>query len=199
MAAPLSKTIGDLSGKWIMNKAQSNPVEPALVIQQIGWATRKIVGMATITLDIKQYKAPPSPPADPSGPEVMHIEIEQTGTAGLKGSTERRCLDWVAREHSDWLFGTVHGQTKWIKTEDIEDAFLKGKAGEWLEGDEEKGGPAGETHLWSHVVNEQNEWTADQIWGFQLVEGVRKYVRHIVVANKKGDRAELKLVYDNLE
>ncbi|KAK1832816.1 hypothetical protein QBC39DRAFT_403580 [Podospora conica] len=197
MAAPLSKTIGDLSGKWIMNKSQSNPVEPALVLQGIGWATRKIVGMSTITLTVSQYKAPPSPPADPSGPEVTHIEIEQTGTGGLKGSTERRCLDFVFREHSDWLFGTVRGQTKWVTPADVTDKFLQGD-GQWLEGDEEKGGPAGETHLWSHVESVDNGWTADQIWGFQLVEGVRKHVRLIVVA-KGAERAEIKLVYDNLE
>lgn len=155
--------------------------------------TRKAVSMATLTLDIKHYTAPPSPPADPSGPEVSHIEIEQTGTGGLKGSTERRCLDYTFRDHSDWLFGSVRGQSKWMKPEEIQDPFLASK--DWFEGDEEKGGPNGETHVLSHVESVDNGWTATQIWGFQLVEGVRKHVRHIVIA-KGSERVELKLVYD---
>lgn len=101
------------------------------------------------------------------------------------------------REHSDWLFGTVRGQTKWVAAGDIGDAFLQG-GGQWLEGEEEKGGPAGETHVLSHVESVDNGWTADQIWGFQTVDGVRKHVRLIVVA-KGAERAEIRLVYDNLE
>jgi len=158
--------------------------------------TRKIVTMATVTLDVKQYTGPPSPPADASGPEVTHVEIEQTGTGGMKGSTEKRCLDFTFREHSDWLFGNVRGQTKWIQASEIEDAFLASK--DWLEEDAEKTGPKGESHMLSHVESVDNGWTATQIWGFQLVEGVRKYVRHIVIA-KGGDRVELKLVYDFVE
>ncbi|KAK3693573.1 hypothetical protein B0T22DRAFT_43364 [Podospora appendiculata] len=195
MAAPPSKTIKDLSGKWVMNKAQSSPIEPALVIQGIGWVTRKVVGLATLTLDVKQYAGPPSPPAEPSAPEVTHIEIEQTGTGGMKGTTEKRCLDNVFREHSDWLFGSVRGQTKWIATADIDDKFL---AEGWLEGEAEAGGPNGETHVLSHVESLDNGWTATQTWGFQLVDGVRKYARHVVVA-KGTQRAELTLVYDHLE
>ncbi|KAK0731153.1 hypothetical protein B0H67DRAFT_463015, partial [Lasiosphaeris hirsuta] len=192
MAAPQSKNISDLSGTWVMNKSQSGSVEPSLALQGIGWLTRKAVGMATLTLVVKHYTAPPSPPADPSGPEVSHIEIEQTGTGGLKGSTEKRCLDFTFREHSDWLFGSVRGQSKWISAAEVEDPWLsKG----WLETEEEKGGPNGETHVLSHVESIDNGWTATQIWGFQLVEGERKHVRHIVVA-KGTERVELELVYD---
>ncbi|KAK3394225.1 hypothetical protein B0H63DRAFT_40246 [Podospora didyma] len=194
MAAPLSKTIADLSGKWIMNKTQSTPVDAGLAIQGVSWLTRKIVGAATITLDVKQYTGPPSPPAEPNGPAVAHIEIEQTGTAGLKGSTEKRCLDYTFREHSDWLFGTVRGQSKFIALADVEDAHL---AKGWLEGAEEKTGPNGEAHMLSHVESVDAGWMATQIWGFQLIEGVRKYVRRIVVA-KDTQRAELVLVYDFL-
>ncbi|KAK0733938.1 hypothetical protein B0T26DRAFT_632739 [Lasiosphaeria miniovina] len=195
MAAPLSKTIGDFNGKWVMNKSESTSVEPGLILQNIGWVTRKIVAASTITLSVNQYTGPPSPPAEPTEAAVTHIEIEQTGTAGLKGSTEKRCLDFTFREHTDWLFGTVRGQSKWIALPNIDDAFL---AEGWLEGDEEKTGPGGESHVLSHVESVDNGWTATQIWGFKLVEGVRKYARNIVVA-KGTERAELKLVYDYFE
>jgi len=194
MAAPQSKNIGNLTGRWVMNKTQSTPVEPGLALQGIGWMTRKMVGLATVTLNTKQYTGPPSPPGE--GAEVTHIEIEQTGTGGMKGSTEKRCLDNIFRDHSDWLFGSVRGQSRWVKPEEIEDAFLK--SADWLEGEEEKGGPNGETHVLSHVESVDNGWTATQIWGFQLVGGERKHVRHIVIA-KGGERVELKLIYDYVE
>ncbi|KAG7292668.1 hypothetical protein NEMBOFW57_002705 [Staphylotrichum longicolle] len=195
MAAPANKTIGDLSGKWVMNKSQSSPIEPALALQGVGWVMRKAVGLATMTLQVKQYVAPPSPPADPSSTPVTHIEIEQTGTGGIKGTTEKRCLDFVFRDHTDYLFGHVKGQTKWLTPDEITDAFLKSG---WLEGEEEKGGPNGETHLISHVESYDNGWTATQIWGFKIVEGLRKYVRNIVVA-KGAERVEVQLVYDFVE
>ncbi|KXX81908.1 hypothetical protein MMYC01_202320 [Madurella mycetomatis] len=192
MAAPANKNIGDLNGKWVMNKSQSSNIEPGLALQGIGWVTRKAVSMATLTLEIKQFVAPPSPPADPANPPATHIEIEQTGTGGIKGSTEKRCLDNNFRDHSDWLFGHVKGQSRWLTPADISDPFLNSG---WLEGEGEKGGPNGETHLISHVESYDNDWTATQIWGFKTVEGVRKYCRNVVIA-KGGERVELVLIYD---
>ncbi|EGS18734.1 uncharacterized protein CTHT_0053430 [Thermochaetoides thermophila DSM 1495] len=214
MAAPADKHIGDLNGKWVMvcsplqyqnpryrpeahtsqNKAQSDSVDPALQLQSVGWMTRKIIGLATLTLHVKQFVAPPSPPADPANPPVTHIEIEQTGTGGMKGTTEKRCLDYTFRDHSDWIFGHVKGQSRFIKTEEIDDEFLKKG---WLEGEEEAKGPNGETHIISHVESYDNGWTATQIWGFKNINGERKYVRNVVV--KKGaERVEIQLVYDYL-
>lgn len=177
------------------NKTQSSSIEPGLALQGVGWVTRKAVSMATLTLDIKQFAAPPSPPADAAGPAVAHIVIEQTGTGGLKGSTEKRCLDYVFREHSDWLFGHVKGQTKWVTPADVSDPFL---GSGWLEGDDEKGGPDGETHVLSYVESLDSSWTATQIWGFKLIDGVRKHVRNVVIA-KGSERVELQLVYDYLQ
>ena len=151
--------------------------------------------MATLTLHIKQFVAPPSPPADPASPPVTHVEIEQTGTGGMKGTTEKRCLDYEFRDHKDWLFGHVKGQSKWMTADEITDDYLKSG---WLEGDEEKGGPNGETHLISHVESYDAGWTATQIWGFKTIDGVRKYVRNVVIA-KGAERVELQLVYDFLE
>jgi len=151
--------------------------------------------MATLTLNVKQFTAPPAPPADPQGPAVTHIEIEQTGTGGMKGTTEKRCLDMEFRDHSDWIFGHVKGQSKFIKAEEITDAYL---ASGWLEDDSEKTGPNGESHIISHVESYDNGWTATQIWGFKILDGQRKYVRNVLIA-KDGKRVELQLVYDFLE
>ena len=107
------------------NKQQSGVLEPVLALQGIGWLTRKAVGLATFTLDVKQFNAPPAPPGEPSGGAVSHVEIDQLGTGGIKGTSEKRCLDNIFREHSDWLFGNVKGQSRWSNIEDVDDAYLK--------------------------------------------------------------------------
>jgi hypothetical protein len=139
--------------------------------------------LATVYLNIKQY-------TDEAG--VVHIDIEQTTTGGLQGTTELRTLDWVSHEHEDHIFGKLSGKTRFIAADAIEDAFLKEG---WLEGDEEKGGPAGETHIESAVVADAG-WSASMIWGFADIDGERRYVRRVVV--KKGSQ-ELKarLVYEH--
>ena len=184
----------DLARRANQNKSLSDNPDPALGLQGVGWLTRKTIGMATITLDIKQYQGAPTAPADADGPEVTHVDIEQTLTGGLKGTTEKRCIDDAEREHSDWMFGSVRGQSRWVGPAAIEDAFL---AKGWLEGDDEKAGPAGETHIFSFVQSLDNGWTATQVWGFQEVSGERRYTRNIVVA-KGSDRVQIRLVYDYL-
>lgn len=48
--------------------------------------------------------------------------------------------------------------------------------------------------IWSYTEGESG-WTAEQIWGFQMVEGARKHVRRIV--SKKGkEEHKVRLVYD---
>ena len=178
------------------NKTLSSNLDPGLKLQNMSYLTRKLVTSVTLTLDVKQYSAPPSAPADASAPAVIHIDIEQTGTGGMKGTSEKRCLDNVFRDHKDWLFGHVKGQTRWVNGEDVEDAFLKSG---WLEGEDEKKGPNGETHVLSHVESYTDGWTATQVWGFKTIEGERRHVRNVVIAKpEKGERVELQLVYDYL-
>ncbi|KAK2005091.1 hypothetical protein LX36DRAFT_2560 [Colletotrichum falcatum] len=191
MAAPATKTIADLSGKWVMNKTLSDSPEPALSLQGIGWMTRKAIGLATVTLTVKQYTAPASPPAQGTEP-VTHIDIDQVATGGLKGTSEERCLDSEFREHSDWMFGSVRGQSMWMSLDEIEDEFLKKG---WLGGEAEAVGPAGKGYIYSHVESIDNGWTATQVWGFQTIDGERRHARNILV-QKGGKRVEIRLVYD---
>ncbi|KAK7747777.1 hypothetical protein SLS62_008921 [Diatrype stigma] len=215
MAAPANKHIGDLNGKWVLNKTLSDPTEPALALQGVGWMTRKAIGLATVTLHAKQHQAPPSPPSTATNP-VTHIDIDQTITGGMQGNAERRCLDWEARAHSDWLFGSVRGRTRWATGADVRGwvaetygAFLAaGDEGgeEWLEepdgeqtGPEAEFGGPGNTHVLNHVENldEGRGWTATQVWGFQKIGGERRYVRHVVVADKGAKKVvTMKMVYD---
>ncbi|KAK8050242.1 hypothetical protein PG994_011972 [Apiospora phragmitis] len=203
MAAPASKTIGDLNGTWVMNKNLSDNTEPGLALQGIGYLTRKAIGFATVTLAVKQYRGPPLPPS--TGGECVRIDIEQTATGGIKGTTENRCADGEQRSHSDWLFGTVDSHSHFVAAGDdlrkavsghgVDDAGADYLAANWLADEAEKTGPDGAAHLVSVAHNQKDGWIAVQVWGFQNIGGERRYARSIVL--KKGDKkVEMRLVYD---
>jgi hypothetical protein len=167
----------------LQNKTLSDDTDAVLALQGIGWFTRRAISFATVTLHVKQY-------TDEAG--NTHIDIEQTATGGIKGTTETRELTWTFNEHEDHIFGKVKGRSRWLGLDAVEDDYLKEG---WLEGDEEKSGPAGELHIESYVENNGKGWTADQIWGFSIVDGKRYYVRRIVV--KKGSEVmKTRLVYN---
>lgn len=176
MAAPANKTLRDLNGTWVMNKSLSDSADPALALQGVGWLTRKAIGLATVTLHVKEY-------VDDDG--KTHVDIQQTATGGVKGTAENRTLDDTFREHSDWLFGNVKGRTGWVTSKDgITDEYLR------------KGWEDAQTEfVVGYVESLDRGWTATQVWGFQEVNGERRYARNIVVA-KGEERVEMRLVYD---
>ncbi|KAL2357696.1 hypothetical protein BJ546DRAFT_323271 [Cryomyces antarcticus] len=177
MAAPDSASLRDLTGGWTMNKTLSDDPDALLKMQGVGWWTRKAIGLATIVLHIKQY-------TDDAG--AVHIDIDQTATGGIKGTREERTLDWAWREHEDHIFGKLKGRARWIKLGDVDDAFLKGGwAREIVDGEAIEG----------YVESIGNGWTADQIWGFEMIEGKRYYTRH-VLAKKESEEHKVRLVYD---
>ncbi|KAI1176191.1 hypothetical protein F4777DRAFT_578241 [Nemania sp. FL0916] len=194
MAAPASKTTADLSGKWTLNKTLSDPTDPALALQGIGWLVRKGIGAATITITVKQTR---------NADGAARIDIDQSAS-GLSSTHEARVLTWTEREHKDWLFGKVRGRSKFISLADLNALIAPGGeartegwvddsgflAQDWLTGDEE--GDAG--LVISHVAAEAG-WFATQIWGFQDVGGERRHVRNVTVS--KGETyINFKMIYD---
>lgn len=166
------------------NRTLSDSADKGLTIQSIGYLIRTGISMATISIVVNQYEAPPKPPNE-STDIVTHIDIEQFAT-GLSGSVENRCVDDTYRDHSDWLFGNVRGKSYWVSVDDIEDEYLKGG---WLAEGE------GKNLVLSHVESQDYGWVADQVWGFQEVEGERRYCRNIIIT-KDDQRAEFRFVYD---
>jgi hypothetical protein len=47
------------------------------------------------------------------------IDIDQLATGGVKGTTEKRTLDWTFRDHSDWLFGNLRGKSRWTTFKEL--------------------------------------------------------------------------------
>jgi hypothetical protein len=165
------------------NKQESDPFDQVLALQGIGWILRKAIGVMPVTLVIKEY-------TDDKGAD--HIDIEQPGAAGIKGTTERRIITDEWQEHEDHIFGRVRGRSKWSKISELTDddkadeAHLKSK---W-----DKATQDGDI-LDNHVESQGNGWVGRLVWGFQEVNGKRKYARNVVV--KKGDKVErVTLIYD---
>ncbi|TAQ90996.1 hypothetical protein B7494_g739 [Chlorociboria aeruginascens] len=182
MAAPAEITLKDLSGDWVMNKTLSDDTDALLTLQGVGWFTRKAISLSTITLHTKQYT---------DDKNTVHIDIDQTLSGGISGTSERRTLDWTEREHEDHIFGKLTGKTRWLDLDAVEDPYMKDG---WLS-EGEQSGPGGETHIETFVENKDGGWTADQIWGFVIIDGVRYYTRRVVV--KKGEVVvKARLVYD---
>ena len=192
------------------NKTLSDPTDATLALQGVGWMLRKTIGMAAVTLHAKQYTGPPRAPST-STEDATHIDVEQTLTGGVQGNADRRCLDREAWEHSDWLFGTVRGQSRFVSLSDLNSwvpetygAYLRGgpgddDGGEWLEGDAENQGPQDESHVLTLAknVDEGRGWSATQVWGFQLIGGERRYVRLVVARDRDGKKeVHMKMVYD---
>lgn len=139
--------------------------------------TRKAIGLATITLTISHTK---------NADGFDQIDIDQVGTGGIKGTTENRTLNNVEKTHSDHIFGEVTGTSYWTKLSEVTDDFLKNG---WLPESQE-----GDV-ISTNVVNKKDGWSAKQIWGFEQVNGERRYVRHALV-EKDGKRVDTRLVYD---
>ncbi|KAL8682408.1 MAG: hypothetical protein Q9186_001529 [Xanthomendoza sp. 1 TL-2023] len=175
MAAPPEKTLKNLAGKWVMNKTLSDDTDRILQMQGVGWFLRRAIALATITLTITEYVKD----------DLTHIDITQVASPGGITTTENRVLDWEYHDHTDKIFGEVKGKSRWVKLSDVDDDDFLKKGWDDLEGE----------HVQGYVESNGGGWTADQVWGFELIDGKRYYVRHVVV--RKGDDWKLaRLVYD---
>lgn len=131
---------------------------------------------------------------------MTHVDI--TSHAGSISSTqENRTLDWAERTHKDQVFGNVKGQSRIFKAADFQSAIdgLTEDNKKWLLAQVLRdGSPTSfleDEHVQSVAVSQDSDWIADQIWGFETVDGVRRYTRRVLC--KKGNKVEtLRLVYD---
>ncbi|KAL3476399.1 hypothetical protein BJX99DRAFT_228070 [Aspergillus californicus] len=216
MATPADITFENYNGSWTMDRTISDPIDPVLAMQGLSWFMRTTLSWVTVTLNAKQYP-------DASDPKVQHIDVDNVVTGGVQGTSEQRTTDWKKREHSDTIFGRVDGQSRFLRgtpkqdgkvrpdvqiCTELEDEkigkFLRGEIlgdGKECEGFVVDGGSVGEgcgegSGLWmqSFVQSIDSTWTAEQVWGFESINGGRYHTRRIVVANN-GEFTLARLVY----
>lgn len=190
MASPPEINCRNLGGKFVMNKTLSDDVDALLTLQGIGWWTRKAIGLATVVLTITEY----------TKDNLIHIDIVQVAS-GLSTSNEDRILNWTEADHPDKIFGLVRGKSRMFKAEDFsmagpggpdDSTFLQGKKLKDMKTDTSF---LDNEHVQSFVTSAKGGWTAEQIWGFETIDGKRYYTRRVVVL--KADKVErVRLVYD---
>lgn len=159
---------------YIQNKTLSDSNDPILKIQGVGWIQRKAIGAASLTLTIKQYD-------DDAG--KTHLDMEGKPSGG-PAQLEQRILDWdVESDVNHPLFGKGKARSKWVKKEGITDEYLsKG----WEDGIDE--------FIIMQTTLDSGSVTT-LVHGFEVVDGKRHYVRHVVVV-KGSETAKVRMVYD---
>ena len=108
-----------------------------------------------MTLVIKHYK-------DDDG--VEHIDIEQTLTGGIPGTSERRTLWWKERENEDHVFGAVKGKSRRVKPEELDIPFL---TADWTPDTLEHG--LIQSYVESDTPKSGTTWIANQVRSTSIV------------------------------
>ncbi|KAJ6604510.1 hypothetical protein DFH09DRAFT_1122931 [Mycena vulgaris] len=176
MAVPADFTILNISGKFTMNKAMSGDTDEILRLQGVSWFKRKVISLGTVTLFIKHYK-------DEDGHE--RVDIDQTITGGIPGTREERLLTWTERSNEDHLFGAVIGKSRRVQASELEDEFLKK---DWTADTLEHG--LIESYVYSDTPKSGTTWIGDQTWGMEVINGDRRYARHVKFTGPKGEDIE---------
>lgn len=92
------------------------------------------------------------------GKKIEKIDIEQTLTGGIPGTTENRTLTWEERENNDDLFGPVVGKSRRVKAEELSDEWLKEG---WTEDTYEHG--VVQAYARSDTPKSGTSWVGDQV------------------------------------
>ncbi|RDW65767.1 uncharacterized protein DSM5745_09506 [Aspergillus mulundensis] len=126
----------------------------------------------------------------------------------------------LCQERSEFVRGSKDDQGREYPSVDMQTEVGDLRAGRFLRGEinehgsetewdvsrqvlgDEKKGEEGNESVWVHTfvrnLNGGNGWTAEQIWGFEIIDGERCHTRRVVVANKKGQYVLARLVYKYL-
>ncbi|KAI4730899.1 hypothetical protein E4T49_01266 [Aureobasidium sp. EXF-10728] len=181
MAVPDSINLRNLAGTYNLNKSLSDSTDAALQMQGIGWLVRQAVKFSNVTLHVKQF-------VDENG--LMHIDNEQITTGNIR-NLEERIVDYQWREKDDRIFGKVNGRSRYVKLDEVETEYLKqGWDEQFLaQGDREV------VQVFVDSVGKKPNWAAEQVWGFEVVDGQKHHTRRIVVRRGKEEH-KLRLVYD---
>ncbi|CAG7852296.1 SubName: Full=Uncharacterized protein {ECO:0000313/EMBL:CCA71139.1} [Serendipita indica DSM 11827] len=122
-------------------------------------------------------------PEDRDGDDFEHIDVTQS-VSGISSTQENRTFSGLPRPHEDYVFGPVIGMSKRVPASDISDpSTVLGKyeflQKNWTKDtlDAEKG--LIYTTASSDTPKSNKTWTAEQVWGFEEIDGVKYFSRHV--------------------
>ncbi|KAG1716008.1 hypothetical protein ID866_1173 [Astraeus odoratus] len=189
MAAPAQVTTKNLTSAFVTDKQLSDNTDELLRLQGMSWLKRRAVSACTVALSVRHY-------TDDAG--VEHIDIDQkligAIPGGISGGNDNHILDFQERQYDDEVFGLLIAKTRRISVEEIEDEFLRTG---WSEDTVADG--VIHTIAWSDPVKNTSgyKWTAEQTWGFEVINGERKHVKRVTLTSsgKKNGPVRVRLVY----
>ncbi|KAL2132705.1 hypothetical protein VTI74DRAFT_3468 [Chaetomium olivicolor] len=181
MAAPPTASILDISGRWLLNRALSDSTEAFFALQGIPWIVRKVVNFASLELQYERL-----PPA--SGSTAPRFGYKQTIRPGGFDTKNEYILDGQARVDTVPIFGEISMRCHYAGGEEVAKQYQT----TGLESADE-----GHAAVVEIVESEVMGWTATSVWGFEVVGGERRFVKHNTAV--KGEKAEkTRLVFDYL-
>ena len=131
----------------------------------------------------------------------LHIDIT-TLVAGLDKTQEDRTLDWALASHTDKIFGKCHHRARLVK---LATFAMEGPGSAedaaFLKAEKLQDGTTASRFLGGELVQCWVEstggggWIAEQVWGFEIVNGERRHTRRVVVWNA-GKVTRTRYVYD---
>lgn len=181
MAAPVpdSVTVHNMTGIYTLNRKLSDSSTPALKQQNVGFLLRQGIERSNVEMTLTAYKS-----ADGT---KEHVDQVQVSTGNMKNE-EKRSMEWEWLETENWIWGKVRGKNRFIACKDVEDEFLRTGWEEACSGENDV--------IEGYVESVTDTWTARQVWGFAVVDGVRRHVRRIL-AQKPGQKdVRFQMVYD---
>ncbi|KAL4865439.1 hypothetical protein BDV12DRAFT_200179 [Aspergillus spectabilis] len=143
---------------------------------------------------------------------ATRLDTVITLTGGIKGTTERRVMDWTVQDHKDYIFSACQHRSRFVYSSkdentdgevypdfemqtDVSDEKVKmflrgevdedGKKSSWsMPGSAEKDGG----RVWMHTFmrNLDAGWTMEQMWGFEEINGQLYHTKRVVAAGAKG-------------
>ncbi|KAG1908251.1 uncharacterized protein F5891DRAFT_973710 [Suillus fuscotomentosus] len=183
MACPDTVTTKNLSGKLRLNKALSNDIDDTLKLQGVGYIKRTAIANFTLTLEPTQF-------TDDDG--VEHVNVKQTLSGGFKAPADSLVLNGQEVSKEDSLFGHLIAKSWRSKVEDLDIDFLKEG---WSEDTLEDGLIAGIVK--SDTAKSGRDWVINVVWGFVILEGVRRFARRFRFTTKeRSEPIDVKLYYD---
>ncbi|KAF2733122.1 hypothetical protein EJ04DRAFT_606555 [Polyplosphaeria fusca] len=178
MAAPSEKTAADMNGRWRLNKGLSGNTNELMTLQGVSWIMKKAISLADIIICITQRG---------TGAETV-VVLENTANFGLRGTTETRLLNWISTSHKDPIWGHVHGRSKFLSAgEAAQEASLTGLFQHF--------GMSAQDIIYSEAEAADGTWKSQMLWGFELIEGTRYFVRNTRVC-RGSKQATAQIVYD---
>lgn len=174
MAAPPTKTMRQLSGRWRLNHTLSDPMERFMAVQGVPWVVRKTASMITMTLILREYEQQGAP----------WIRIDQTATGGLKLPSEDRAMDWRVQEREDATMGAVKSRARYVDKLDGLNGAAESLRQGWAE----------EDHAEVKIESAKGHDMV-QVLGFEKIGGGRYLVIRAIIT-RKGESERMRCVYD---